>query len=61
VIESDRAAVASGVRHEERATRRRVGNAVHIPRIATGEIEEKTRDPAKEPIRLARRNGSSAT
>ena len=28
-----------------------IGNAVHIMRIATGEIEDVTRDPAKEHMR----------
>jgi hypothetical protein len=38
------------VRHQER-TADVIGNAVHITRIATGEIEDETRDPAKEQLR----------
>ncbi len=37
-----------------------IGNAVHVMRIATGEIEEETRDPAKEHMRQGGLKGGAA-
>jgi hypothetical protein len=37
-----------------------IGNAVHVMRLATGEIEEKTRDPGKEYARKGGLKGGKA-
>lgn len=37
-----------------------IGNAVHVMRIATGEVEETERDPAKEHMRRGGLKGGKA-
>jgi hypothetical protein len=37
-----------------------IGNAVHVMRIATGEVEDVTRDPAKEHMRRGGLAGGKA-
>lgn len=37
-----------------------IGNAVHIMRIATGEVEDTVRDPAKEHMRAGGLKGGKA-
>ncbi len=37
-----------------------IGNAVHIMRIATGEVEDEERDPAKEHMRQGGLKGGKA-